>query len=42
MAKGFSQVEGIDYEVFSPIVKHYSIRLLLAIVVMQDLGVGVA
>ncbi|XP_073133855.1 uncharacterized protein [Henckelia pumila] len=37
-AKGFSQVEGIDYhEVFSPVVNHSSIRILLVITVMQDL-----
>lgn len=38
MAKGFSQVEGIDYiEVFSPVVRHTSIRILLSIVVQHNL-----
>jgi hypothetical protein len=33
VAKGFIQVEGIDYnEIFSPVVKHCSIRILMAIV----------
>ena len=31
VAKGFSPIEGIDYhDIFSPVVKHSSIRLLLA------------
>lgn len=38
VAKGYSQREGIDYqEVFSPVVKHVSIKLLLAITVQEDL-----
>lgn len=38
MAKGFTQQEGIEYnEVFSPMVKHISIRTLLAIVAHFDL-----
>ncbi|KAH9750404.1 hypothetical protein KPL71_013868 [Citrus sinensis] len=38
VAKGFTQKEGIDFnEVFSPVVKHSSIRVLLAITVFFDL-----
>lgn len=38
VAKGYSQVEGIDYnEVFAPVVKHVSIRLMLSLVVNEDL-----
>jgi len=37
VAKGYAQREGIDYtEVFSPMVKHVSIRILLAIVAEED------
>jgi len=48
VAKGYTQREDIDYnEVFSPIVKHYSIRILLALVAqynfeMDQLGVKIA
>lgn len=38
VAKGFTQVEGVDFnEIYSPVVKHYSIRILLAIVAFHDL-----
>lgn len=38
VAQGYTQVEGIDYnEIFSHVVKHVSIRLLLSIVVNFDL-----
>ena len=38
VAKGYSQIEGINFhEVFSPVVKHSSIRALLALVAMEDL-----
>jgi hypothetical protein len=37
-SKGYSQRHGIDYdEVFSPVVRHTSIRAVLALVVDQDL-----
>ena len=38
VARGFTQREGIDYEeVFAPVVKHISIRILTSIVVTKDL-----
>ena len=38
VAKGLSQVEGVDYhDIFSPVVKHSLIRLLLACVAIFDL-----
>ena len=38
VAKGYSQVPGVDFtDVFSPVVKHSSIRALLGIVAMEDL-----
>ena len=38
MAKGYSQKEGIDFsEVFSPVVRHTSIRVSLSIVAAQNL-----
>eukprot|EP00253_Pinus_taeda_P016063 PITA_16063 len=38
VAKGFSQKEGIDFhEIFSPVVKRVSIRIVLALVVLLDL-----
>jgi len=37
VAKGYSQVEGVDFnEVFSPVVKHTSIRVLLSLVAMKN------
>lgn len=38
VARGFTQREGIDYqEVFAPVVKHVSIRILMSAVVNEDL-----
>lgn len=38
VAKGYAQKKGINYnEVFSPVVKHSSIRILLAFVAQFDL-----
>lgn len=38
VAKGFTQVEGVDYnEIYSPVFKHASIRIMLALVIQLDL-----
>ena len=38
VAKGYTQNEGIDFkEVFSPVVRHASIRVILAITAVQDM-----
>ena len=38
VAKGYAQREGVDYtEIFAPVVKHVSIRILLTIVAQEDL-----
>ena len=38
VTKGFSQIPGVDYnDVFSPVVKHSSIRTFFSIVAMHDL-----
>ena len=37
VAKGFTQVEGVDYnEIFAPVVKHVSIRIIMSYVVNVD------
>ena len=37
MAKGFSQVEGIDYdEIFSPVVRFETVRMMLALAALKD------
>ena len=36
MAKGFSQVEGLDYDqVFSPVVRFESVRLILTMAALE-------
>jgi len=41
VAKSYAQSEGIDYsEVFSPVVKHSSICILLALVAQYDYELG--
>lgn len=38
VSKGYSQIFGLDYiETFSPVVKHYSLRVVLAIAAAKDL-----
>ncbi|KAH9763957.1 hypothetical protein KPL70_001353 [Citrus sinensis] len=38
VAKGFTQKEGVDFtEVFSPVVRHASLRILLSLVAVQDM-----
>lgn len=38
MAKGYYQREGVDYtEVFAPVVRHTSIRILLSLVTQHDM-----
>ena len=38
VAKSYSQKEGIDYnEIFSPVVKHTSVRVILRFVTMHDM-----
>jgi len=41
VAKGYAAMEGIDYnEVFSPVMKHSSIRILLTLVAQYDYELG--
>lgn len=41
VAKGYVQKEGMDYnEIFSPVVKHVSIHFVMAIVVNEDMELG--
>ena len=38
IAKGYSQRKGVDYlEIFSSVIRHMSVRVLLSIVAAQDL-----
>lgn len=38
VAKGYSQVQGVDFnDIFSPVVKHSSIRILLSLVATYDM-----
>jgi len=40
VAKGYSQVSGIDYnDVFAPVVKMVSIRMILSIAAMEDMEI---
>ena len=40
VAKGFSQVEGIDFdELFSPVVRYETAQLLLAVAALEDLDI---
>jgi len=37
VAKGFSQIEGLDYdEIFSPVIRFKSIRTILALVALEN------
>jgi hypothetical protein len=39
IAKGYSQQKGVDYEeIFSPVVRHTSIRVILALVAHYDIA----
>ena len=39
VAKGYSQQKGVDYEeIFSPVVRHISIRAVLALVAHYDMA----